>query len=310
MAESPGSQDEGTGARRGRRPIRPDPESGPVALLAHRLWELKEQAGDPSFADMASRLGAAASKSSLAAAARGSALPSWETTWEFVRVLAVDRLGRDPEEVRREWRAYWEQAGNTAYAENEAPMPESHPSSPDSRPPAGDVGPGGPRGGRRPSGRRTAVLATVTGAVGVAAVLIGWVLPMIMENAKSEPDTPAVPSPSTSPHDDSAFEGDVTYPDGTVVKGGTSFDKTWRLRNAGNVPWQGRYLTRMNDTPCKAPKRVGIGPVLPGESVDITVRVRASETPGRCKIFWKMTDADGTPLLAAKKPIFLDVTVA
>ncbi|MFD0478659.1 hypothetical protein ACFQ0B_68545 [Nonomuraea thailandensis] len=112
MTQSPGSQDEGTGARRGRRPVRPDPGSGPVALLAHRLWELKEQAGDPSFADMASRLGAAASKSSLAAAARGSTLPSWETTWEFVRVLAVDRLGRDADEVRREWRAYWEEAAH------------------------------------------------------------------------------------------------------------------------------------------------------------------------------------------------------
>ncbi|MFD0478660.1 NBR1-Ig-like domain-containing protein [Nonomuraea thailandensis] len=102
----------------------------------------------------------------------------------------------------------------------------------------------------------------------------------------------------------------MTYPDGTVVQPGTSFDKTWRIRNAGNVHWQDRYLTRMNDTPCKAPKRVAIVPVLPGESVDITVRVRAADSPGRCKIFWKMTDEHGTPLLAAKKPIFLDVSVA
>ncbi|TDE45319.1 hypothetical protein E1295_24470, partial [Nonomuraea mesophila] len=126
MAESSGPQDEGTGSRRGRRAIRPDPGAGPVALLAHRLWELKSKAGDPSFADMATRLGAAASKSSLAAAARGSTLPSWETTWEFVRVLAVDRLGGDPEQVRREWRGLWEQAqaGESAPAGVEAPMPD------------------------------------------------------------------------------------------------------------------------------------------------------------------------------------------
>ncbi|MEV0999304.1 DUF402 domain-containing protein [Nonomuraea sp. NPDC050202] len=59
MTQSSGSQDGGTAARRGRRPVRPGPDSGPVALLARRLWELKKQAGDPSFADMASRLGAA-----------------------------------------------------------------------------------------------------------------------------------------------------------------------------------------------------------------------------------------------------------
>ncbi|MEO3805113.1 NBR1-Ig-like domain-containing protein [Nonomuraea sp. B1E8] len=300
MAESSGPQDEGTGSRRGRRPIRPDPGAGPVSLLAHRLWELKEEAGDPSFADMAGRLGAAASKSSLAAAARGSALPSWETTWEFVRVLAVDRLGREPEQVRREWRGLWEQAqaGDAADA-----------------PSAGSAGPGpspgpGPGARRTPPVRKATVLALATGVVGVVAILLGWVLPLLGGSDENEPTAQPTPAQSVSPRDDSAFEGDVTFPDGSVVKRGTSFDKVWRIRNAGTVPWQDRYLTRMNDTPCKAPERVGIGPVLPGETVDITVRVRAADSPGRCKIFWKMTDEDGTPLLAGKKPIFLDVTVA
>lgn len=372
MTESPESRDDSTGTRRGRKPIRPDPESGPVALFAHRLWELKERAGDPSFADMASRLGAAASKSSLAAAARGSALPSWETTWEFVRVLAVDRLGGDPEEVRREWRTHWEQAANLGYrddllagqdgsaapdhpvhgpppstgaparehtplaSEHRPPFTDREPSSGEPQsPPAGhlppsadDRAPGsdhesspadGPRPGpaspgRPASGKRLTVLAAVTGVVGVAAILIGWVLPLITGDARTGPGTATSPSPSTpqslTPFDDSKFEKDVTYPDGTVVQAGESFDKTWRIRNAGNVPWHGRYLTRMNDTPCKAPKRVGIGPVAPGESVDITVRVRAADSSGRCKIYWKMTDEDGTPLLAGKRPIFLDVTVA
>ncbi|UBU16094.1 NBR1-Ig-like domain-containing protein [Nonomuraea gerenzanensis] len=316
MTQSPGSQDEGTGARRGRRPVRPDPGSGPVALFAHRLWELKEQAGDPSFADMASRLGAAASKSSLAAAARGIAMPSWETTWEFVRVLAVDRLGGDGDEVRREWRAYWEQATRDSACGSSA----SPPDAPDSGTPQADARPSGTsragaepsspplRGNRSRRGRRHAVLAAVCGVVGAGAILVGWVLPQLVDDADSEPA--AHPTTPITPFDDSVLEKDVTYPDGTVVRSGTSFDKTWRLRNSGNIPWQDRYLTRMNDTPCQAPKRVAIGPVLPGESVDITVRVRAAESPGRCKIFWKMTDEHGAPLLAAKKPIFLDVSVA
>ncbi|MFC4006209.1 NBR1-Ig-like domain-containing protein [Nonomuraea purpurea] len=332
MAETSGSQDEGTGSRRGRRPIRPAPESGPVALLAHRLWQLKEEAGDPSFADMASRLGAAASKSSLAAAARGSTLPSWETTWEFVRVLAVDQLGQDPEEVRREWRAHWQRAANASDSENETSMEPHPPAGSQARPPSNEPAPGQPASAEPTSGqptsvqpssgqaasaesgvrltsvRRLTLLATVSGVVGVGAALLAWLVPI---RGESEPSASPTPSTTlhTTPHDNSVFERDVTYPDGTLVDRGSSFDKTWRIRNAGTVPWEGRYLTRMNDTPCQAPKRVEIRPVRPGESVDITVRVRAADDPGQCKIFWKMTDADGTPLLAGKKPIFLDVTV-
>lgn len=286
MAESSGPQDEGTGTRRGRKPIRPDPGSGPVALFAHRLWELKRQAGDPSFAEMAARLGAAASKSSLAAAARGSALPTWETTWEFVRVLAVDRLGRDAEEVRREWREHWEQAASPAddpeIDTDEAQMPDEPARSPI---------------------RKWAVLAALTASLATGAALIAWMIPPAARPAPRQ-------TAAASPHDDSVFERDVTYPDGTVVRRGSAFTKIWRIRNTGDIAWQGRYLTRMNETPCKAPKQVGIRTVLPGESVDVAVRVHASDQPGSCKIYWKMTTEDGTPLLAAKKPIFLDVIVS
>ncbi|MEV4564528.1 NBR1-Ig-like domain-containing protein [Nonomuraea sp. NPDC049419] len=427
MAQSSGRQDEGTGTRRGRRPIRPDPASGPVALFAHRLWQLKEEAGDPSFADMATKLGAAASKSSLAAAARGTSLPSWETTWEFVRVLAVDRLGHDEEETRRKWRTHWEQATtppeptrttdttpaspddtprdaappehthpgdharNTAphlsatddraqdtaphqrdtddHAQDTAPhqrnTDEAAPTPSDSvaagpgtSSPSGLSDSGGPAGGPGDSGaelgasspsglpgaigpagvssgsargepgasyaepvvagrrRRVAIVTVVAAAVGVVAVLAGWLWPVVTDDGPPRTTPHAQPSPAptstpaASPHDDSVFERDVTYPDGSVVRAGERFDKTWRIRNSGGVHWHDRYLTRMNDTPCKAPKRVGIGPVRPGESVDITVRVKAAESPGRCKVYWKMTDKDGTPLMAGKRPIFLDVTVA
>jgi hypothetical protein len=288
MAQSSGTRDEGTGSRRGRKAIRPDPESGPVALLAHRLWELKERAGDPSFADMASRLGAAASKSSLAAAARGSALPTWETTWEFVRVLAVDRLRQDAEEARREWRAHWEEAAGGAGRTGAEPPPAERAE---------------PARRRSPAGKPAVIAAAAIGAAAASAALFAWLVPLVAE------DDRLPPRQAVSPHDDSLFEGDITYPDGTVVEKGTEFTKVWRIRNTGTVPWQGRYLTRLNDTPCQAPERVAIRPVQPGESVDISVRVRAATSPGRCKIYWKMTNEAGHELLAAKKPIFLDVVV-
>jgi hypothetical protein len=65
---------------------------------------------------MRGEYGACASKSALSAAARGQRLPNWETAWEFVRVLAVDMLGRDPADAEREWRARWELGINSPNA--------------------------------------------------------------------------------------------------------------------------------------------------------------------------------------------------
>ncbi|WP_176728533.1 NBR1-Ig-like domain-containing protein [Planobispora rosea] len=272
-----------------------------MALLAHRLWELKERAGDPSFAEMSSRLGAAASKSSLAAAARGQTLPSWETTWEFVRVLAVGRLGRDERETEREWRAYWEQARSESQ-----PISSTAESVPAGNEPVGN----GPAPAARPFRVGRPVILSMVSAVlaGGAGALVTLFSPFDGESA-GERAAPHESSTWAEPRDDSVFEGDVTYPDGSTVRRKTHFTKVWRIRNAGTVPWEGRYLTRINDTPCRAPERVAIESTAPGQAVDIAVRVRAAAAPARCKIFWKMTSEDGTPLFAGKKPIFLDVSV-
>ncbi|SFQ73355.1 NBR1-Ig-like domain-containing protein [Amycolatopsis rubida] len=98
------------GTRRGRKHIVPDAGAGPVARFARALLDLKREAGDPSYDRMRTELGAAASKSALSAATRGRSMPSWPTTWEFVRSLAVTGLGRDEETVRRAWLARWEEA--------------------------------------------------------------------------------------------------------------------------------------------------------------------------------------------------------
>lgn len=96
--------------RRGRVAQGPAIRTGPVGEFACRLFELKKAAGDPSYDRMRSEFGALASKSALSAAARGYRLPSWETTWEFVRSLEVGVLGGDVESVRKRWRADWETA--------------------------------------------------------------------------------------------------------------------------------------------------------------------------------------------------------
>lgn len=286
MAGSPGNTE-----RRGRRPARPDPASGPVEEFADQLWKLKEEADDPSFAEMSGRLGAAASKSSLAAAARGQVMPSWETTWEFVRVLAVDRLGRDTEETELEWRGRWERARNAALGVTGLD--------------AGDAPPPDPARGKLK--RVAAVAALSVAIIAGAGTVVTLARSLTDQSGKATPEPGGKPSEVVG--DDSTFEADVTVPDGTEVDAGKYFTKVWRIRNTGTTRWHRRYLTRINSTPCDAPEMVAIRQTDPGDTVDISVKVRAASRPGRCKIYWKMTDEDRNPLLAGKRPIFLDVQV-
>jgi hypothetical protein len=445
-----------------------------VSAFADRLWRLKQEAGDPSYEEMSVRLGAAASRSSLAAAAKGRSLPSWETTWEFVRVLAVDRLGRDPRVTEREWREHWRQAkvaelaavdavprpgptgaaappavaartatslptaetgpvgaspafeaGATATPAFEAEAPatpadradasaevaptaqttaargetgapvtqaakadasaEAAPTAKSTAAPAGEAGasagearasagaaptafaakasatpaaePGvsaaveidkataqagetgkaatqagdtgefagsGPIGSRHDpaapaagqpgsasqpgsAGRRRFGIAVAAAAV---AVLTSVALAFVVPGRQPDGGGGALPAAAASPdHDDSQFEGDITYPDGTVVPPNSSFTKIWRIRNTGTVFWANRFLGRVNEQPCQAPTVVAVPQTGPGETVDIAVTVRTPAKPGRCKIYWKMADEQGRTLFPLKRPIFLDVQV-
>ncbi|MBE1500109.1 transcriptional regulator with XRE-family HTH domain [Amycolatopsis lexingtonensis] len=97
--------------------------------------------------------------------------------------------------------------------------------------------------------------------------------------------------------DESAFVADVTVPDGTVMPPGFRFEKVWRLRNAGTVPWIGRYLRRLGapgglGIP-SSPVRVRITDTMPGETVDIRVPLKSHILPGTAEIHWKMVDEDG-----------------
>ncbi|MBB4748752.1 NBR1-Ig-like domain-containing protein [Actinoplanes lobatus] len=256
--------------------------------FADRLWQLKRAAGDPSYEEMAGKLGAAASKSSLAAAAHGRVLPSWEIAWEFVRVLAVDRLGRDALETEKEWREYWTRArsGRAAEQTETGPVPSERA--------------GGPATVGR--GRRTVAVAAA------AAVVAGGLVAVVTSGLGGQGDERAEAGP-VAEHDDSVFEGDITYPDGTVVPPRSSFTKTWRLRNTGTVVWANRFLARVNEQLCTAPDLVPIPQTKPGETVDISVPVETPDGPASCKIYFKMADEQGRTFFPAKRPIFLDVRV-
>lgn len=271
--------------KRGRRAHRPDPADGPVAAFAHALLVLKETAGDPSYDRMRAEYGAMASKSALSAAARGDVLPSWETTWEFVRSLAVTANGDNEEEARRAWRARWA-AVREGPAKEEATPALSRESA-----------------GR---GRVLVAAAAVLVAVGVVIALVTSWSGGAVGGAGPEESLPI-------PGDASRLVADVTYPDGSVVTVDQRFVKTWQLNDAGTVPWRGRYLQRLPPLDgldiCHTDARVPIPDAEPGANVLVNVPVEARGTPGPCKVFWKMVDAEGRLFLPQSTGIYFQVTV-
>jgi WD40 repeat protein len=74
-----------------------DPDAGPVQSLAARLRDLRRQAGNPGYRELAGRAGY--SVTALANAAGGRRLPSLAVTLAFVRAC-----GGDPVDWERRWR--------------------------------------------------------------------------------------------------------------------------------------------------------------------------------------------------------------
>jgi transcriptional regulator with XRE-family HTH domain len=107
--------------------------------------------------------------------------------------------------------------------------------------------------------------------------------------------------PGGSPYpldgDASEFIADITVPDGSVFRPSERFVKTWRIKNAGTVQWVGRYLQRVGAPVAhslpRSARRVPIPPTMPGETVDISVPVKAQDLEGTAIAYWKMADADG-----------------
>lgn len=114
------------------------------------------------------------------------------------------------------------------------------------------------------------------------------------------------------PGDASTFVDDVT-PDAVIMPPGFAFEKIWRLRNSGTVPWTGRWLRRLGPQAGlgipSSPVRVEIAPTMPGQLVDITVPMRAHQQAGTAEVHWKMVDDDGLEFFPDRYPEGIFTTI-
>lgn len=113
--------------------------------------------------------------------------------------------------------------------------------------------------------------------------------------------------------DQAQFIKDVTVPDGTVYAPGTSFVKTWRLRNSGICTWTGYSLVFDTGDAMNGTSPNAIGTLAPGQEVDLSVTLIAPATNGSYRGYWRLRNGSGVliPVLGGTQgqSFFVDIKV-
>jgi hypothetical protein len=120
--------------------------------------------------------------------------------------------------------------------------------------------------------------------------------PTVKPANTQQPTAVILPSNTPTPICDMAgFMADVSIADGTNIPVGTQFVKTWRLKNTGTCTWTADYAVVFDggsglDAP--ASQKIGSS-VAPGQTIDVSVTMRAPAQTGSYRGNWKMRNASG-----------------
>lgn len=90
------------------------------------------------------------------------------------------------------------------------------------------------------------------------------------------------------------FVDDITIPDGTPVRPGARFTKTWRIRNSGETTWTDQFqLVFAGDERMGGPEFVTLPATRRGSTADVSVTLIAPTTPGVYRSTWRPRDPQG-----------------
>lgn len=109
------------------------------------------------------------------------------------------------------------------------------------------------------------------------------------------PTSTPTPTPVPQPCNLAQLIANITINDGTLIQPGTSFTKTWRVKNIGSCTWTPGYsLTFASGEKMDGPDSLSLPPnVLPGQTVDVSIDLIAPDTPGLYTSYWELRDASG-----------------
>ncbi|MHC1772571.1 MAG: NBR1-Ig-like domain-containing protein [Flexilinea sp.] len=91
------------------------------------------------------------------------------------------------------------------------------------------------------------------------------------------------------------FISDVSIPDGMYVAPGSSFTKTWRIKNSGSITWNSGYqLVFSSGNQMSGPASVSLPySVAPGQTIDISVNLVAPNYGGTFRGNWMIRSDTG-----------------
>ena len=107
--------------------------------------------------------------------------------------------------------------------------------------------------------------------------------------------TPVPPTPIPTPCNWAAFIRDISVPDGTNFLPYTTFTKTWRLQNIGSCTWNPNYsLVFYSGNAMTGPASAALNTtVYPGQTLDLSVTLKAPGSAGRYTGYWKLATDTG-----------------
>jgi len=116
------------------------------------------------------------------------------------------------------------------------------------------------------------------------------------------------------PCDRADFVTDVIVPDGTKLSPGESFIKTWRLKNSGSCTWTTSYrVVFESGNAMGAPASINLpANVPPGGTTDISIQMKAPDTPKDYESNWMLQNASGAIFgvgSTGAKPFWVRITV-
>ncbi len=94
--------------------------------------------------------------------------------------------------------------------------------------------------------------------------------------------------------DKSAFLADLDITDYSFVYPGTNFTKTWRIKNIGTCTWTTKYQFQyISGNPMGADTIYLPKSVAPGDTIDISLNMKAPDIDEDYRNYWKLRNAAG-----------------
>jgi hypothetical protein len=94
--------------------------------------------------------------------------------------------------------------------------------------------------------------------------------------------------------DNAAYVADVTIPDGTTIKAGEKFTKTWKIYNSGSCAWTTAYKLAFDSGEAMGGATTLLSVAVPaGQQADVSVVLTAPATNGTFRGNWRMQNASG-----------------